>query len=232
MTRPSPADRPRCGPARDHAGTAPIELDITGMTCASCANRIERKLNKLDGVHATVNYATEKATVTHPARGQHRRPARHRRGGGVRRVRARARVPAGADGDAGRRPSAERRTPCGVRLVVAAALTLPVVLLGMVPGAAVRLLGVGLAGPRPRRSCCGRAGRSTAPPRSTPGTAPPPWTRWSRSAWARRTSGRWSRCSSAATSTWRRPPSSPRSCSPAAGSSSARSGGPAPRCGP
>jgi Cu+-exporting ATPase len=41
-----------------------IELDITGMTCASCANRIERKLNKLDGVSATVNYATEKASVT------------------------------------------------------------------------------------------------------------------------------------------------------------------------
>ncbi|EAQ00904.1 putative cation transporter [Janibacter sp. HTCC2649] len=43
-----------------------IELDITGMTCASCANRIERKLNKLDGVVATVNYATEKAKVEYP----------------------------------------------------------------------------------------------------------------------------------------------------------------------
>ncbi len=41
-----------------------VELEITGMTCASCANRIERKLNKLDGVVATVNYATEKAHVT------------------------------------------------------------------------------------------------------------------------------------------------------------------------
>ncbi|TDB93339.1 heavy metal translocating P-type ATPase [Actinomadura sp. 7K534] len=40
-----------------------IELAIGGMTCASCANRIERKLNKLDGVTATVNYATEKASV-------------------------------------------------------------------------------------------------------------------------------------------------------------------------
>jgi Cu+-exporting ATPase len=40
-----------------------VELPITGMTCASCANRIERKLNKLDGVSATVNYATERATV-------------------------------------------------------------------------------------------------------------------------------------------------------------------------
>jgi len=40
-----------------------IELQIGGMTCASCANRIEKKLNRLDGVTATVNYATEKATV-------------------------------------------------------------------------------------------------------------------------------------------------------------------------
>ncbi|WP_438819500.1 heavy metal translocating P-type ATPase, partial [Modestobacter versicolor] len=40
-----------------------VRLDITGMTCASCANRIERKLNKLDGVQASVNYATEAATV-------------------------------------------------------------------------------------------------------------------------------------------------------------------------
>ncbi|WP_436500425.1 heavy metal translocating P-type ATPase [Actinokineospora sp. HUAS TT18] len=44
---------------------AEIELAIGGMTCASCANRIERKLNKLDGVTATVNYATEKARVTY-----------------------------------------------------------------------------------------------------------------------------------------------------------------------
>ena len=43
-----------------------VELRIGGMTCASCANRIERKLNKLDGVAARVNYATEKATVTVP----------------------------------------------------------------------------------------------------------------------------------------------------------------------
>ena len=46
--------------------TTDVELAITGMTCASCANRIERKLNKLDGVTATVNYATEKAKVTYP----------------------------------------------------------------------------------------------------------------------------------------------------------------------
>jgi P-type Cu+ transporter len=40
-----------------------VELPITGMTCASCANRVERRLNELDGVTATVNYATERATV-------------------------------------------------------------------------------------------------------------------------------------------------------------------------
>lgn len=40
-----------------------VELDISGMTCASCAARIEKKLNKLDGVQASVNYATETATV-------------------------------------------------------------------------------------------------------------------------------------------------------------------------
>jgi Cu+-exporting ATPase len=44
-----------------------IELSVGGMTCASCANRVERKLNKLDGVSATVNYATEKARVHAPA---------------------------------------------------------------------------------------------------------------------------------------------------------------------
>ncbi|GAA1754093.1 heavy metal translocating P-type ATPase [Streptomonospora arabica] len=42
-----------------------IELAIGGMTCASCANRVEKKLNKLDGVTAEVNYATEKARVTY-----------------------------------------------------------------------------------------------------------------------------------------------------------------------
>ncbi len=43
-----------------------IDLELMGMTCASCANRIERKLNKLPGVVAEVNYATEKAHVEYP----------------------------------------------------------------------------------------------------------------------------------------------------------------------
>src|SRR5438309_4240105 len=43
--------------------TAEVRLDLEGMTCASCAARIEKKLNELDGVEATVNFATEQATV-------------------------------------------------------------------------------------------------------------------------------------------------------------------------
>lgn len=53
-------------PANSPVTTSTVELQIGGMTCASCANRIERKLNKLDDVTASVNYATEKATVTAP----------------------------------------------------------------------------------------------------------------------------------------------------------------------
>ncbi|MGH3904097.1 MAG: heavy metal translocating P-type ATPase [Pseudonocardiaceae bacterium] len=54
----------------EHPASAPgggrVELAIGGMTCASCAARIERKLNRIDGVHASVNYATEKARVSFP----------------------------------------------------------------------------------------------------------------------------------------------------------------------
>lgn len=48
------------------SATTDIELEIGGMTCASCAMRIEKKLNKLEGVTASVNYATEKARVHAP----------------------------------------------------------------------------------------------------------------------------------------------------------------------
>jgi P-type Cu+ transporter len=54
-------------PVRSPApGTAEIELVITGMTCAACAARIERKLSRLDGVSARVNLVTERATVLAP----------------------------------------------------------------------------------------------------------------------------------------------------------------------
>ncbi|MBB6628452.1 cadmium-translocating P-type ATPase [Nocardioides sp. KIGAM211] len=108
-----------------HVGTGTstdVELDISGMTCASCANRIERKLNKLEGVTATVNYATEKARVHHSA--------------AVSTDDLLATV--AAAGYAAALPAAEPveetqgRDPLTVRLVVSAVLSLPVVLLGMV----------------------------------------------------------------------------------------------------
>jgi Cu+-exporting ATPase len=50
-------------PQHDHDEVREVDLAITGMTCASCSARIEKKLGKLDGVEAVVNLATEKATV-------------------------------------------------------------------------------------------------------------------------------------------------------------------------
>ncbi|MCX5200455.1 heavy metal translocating P-type ATPase [Streptomyces sp. NBC_00237] len=55
---PAPAPAPAAPPAH-------VELAIGGMTCASCAARIEKKLNRMDGVEATVNYATEKAKIAY-----------------------------------------------------------------------------------------------------------------------------------------------------------------------
>jgi P-type Cu+ transporter len=106
-----------------------LELPITGMTCASCANRIERKLNKLDGVTATVNYATEKAAVEFDAGAVSADQL-------VEAVRAAgydARLPAseapeGPDGEAVD-PTRALRT----RLLVSAVLSLPILLLSMVP---------------------------------------------------------------------------------------------------
>ena len=43
-----------------------VELEISGMTCASCAARVQKELNRLDGVTATVNFATESARVGFP----------------------------------------------------------------------------------------------------------------------------------------------------------------------
>ncbi|CDR09713.1 heavy metal translocating P-type ATPase [Streptomyces iranensis] len=60
---------PPAGPAADTTATAggpsQVELAIGGMTCASCAARVEKKLNRLGGVTATVNFATEKAKVSY-----------------------------------------------------------------------------------------------------------------------------------------------------------------------
>ncbi|QNG37960.1 copper-translocating P-type ATPase [Geodermatophilaceae bacterium NBWT11] len=110
-----------------------VRLDITGMTCASCANRIERKLNKVEGVQATVNYATEAATV----RFDRDTVDTDQLLATVAAAGYAASLPAppaaddepGPDDDA---PTAEDRA-LRQRLVVSAALALPVLLLSMVP---------------------------------------------------------------------------------------------------
>ena len=105
-----------------------LELPITGMTCASCANRIERKLNKLDGVTATVNYATEHATVDYDAgRGRARAAAsRPSRRPATRAAAARRAAEAHAE-------PLDETAALRQRLLVSLALTLPVLLMAMIP---------------------------------------------------------------------------------------------------
>lgn len=116
------------------AEAAKVELELEGMTCASCASRIERKLNALDGVAASVNLATEHASVEFD-------PAETSEGdllGAVEAAGYSARLPAVGEADAvDDRPEPgaaelELRRP-RTRLVVAAALSAPVLLLSMVP---------------------------------------------------------------------------------------------------
>src|SRR3546814_84250 len=66
VNREKEVSKMSASPAQPQTLGASIELEIGGMTCASCAMRVEKKLNKLDGVTATVNYATEKARVSVP----------------------------------------------------------------------------------------------------------------------------------------------------------------------
>ncbi len=114
------ASTPGSGPA-----LVDLELDITGMTCASCAMRIERKLGKLPGVEASVNYATEKAHVRAPA--------------GLGPDALVEVVAAAGYGASVPEPepepgeSADELGPLRRRLIASAALAAPVVVLSMVP---------------------------------------------------------------------------------------------------
>ncbi|GAA4839794.1 heavy metal translocating P-type ATPase [Saccharopolyspora rosea] len=108
-------------------GTAPreIELAIGGMTCASCAARVQRKLGKLDGVSAAVNYATEKAKITYPPDMDPRDLVAQVEAAGYT-----AALPA----EPGAPESEEDPTaPLRRRLVVSALLAVPVIVLAMVP---------------------------------------------------------------------------------------------------
>ena len=110
--------------------THDVELAITGMTCASCANRIERKLNKLEGVTATVNYATEKAKVTFP---DTITPAELVET--VEQAGYAAALPAPPDAPVGRGDAEvedDPSRPWRDRVLISAVLTVPVVVLAMV----------------------------------------------------------------------------------------------------
>ncbi|WP_405763937.1 heavy metal translocating P-type ATPase [Actinacidiphila glaucinigra] len=115
--------------------TSEVELAIGGMTCASCAARIEKKLNRMDGVEATVNYATEKAKITYhgdvavddliatvEATGYTATPP----------------APPRADGQAGdggqdAAGEADELLPLRQRLITAVVLAVPVIAMAMIP---------------------------------------------------------------------------------------------------
>src|SRR5215208_5352529 len=107
---------------------ATADLPITGMTCASCANRIERKLNKLDGVTASVNYATEKATVDY----DDATVAPEQLIAAVESAGYQAVLPSTDRSDAGEAETDET-APLRRRLIVSALLSVPVLLIAMIP---------------------------------------------------------------------------------------------------
>jgi len=103
-----------------------LELPIKGMTCASCASRIERKLNKLDGVSATVNYATEKARVEFDADAV----TPEALVAAVEAVGYSATLPRAEETAA---PGADETQPLRNRLIASAVLSLPLLLISMIP---------------------------------------------------------------------------------------------------
>ncbi len=114
-----------------------VELEITGMTCASCAARIEKKLNRVEGVSATVNYATEKAAVVYPPEVSLEDLISVVEATGYG-----ASLPAPPPTSADQTPSAHPAsaasnasagTPLSQRLLISALLAAPVLLLSMIP---------------------------------------------------------------------------------------------------
>ncbi|GAA4777812.1 heavy metal translocating P-type ATPase [Actinomycetospora chlora] len=131
MTAP-PASSPRT-PTGATGGVSPgtgrVELAITGMTCASCAARIERRLNKLDGVTAGVNLATSTAWVDRDGT----TPDVDEIVATVEKLGYGARVPTPASPGDGTPAADDPADVLRRRLIVSLALTIPVVVLAMVP---------------------------------------------------------------------------------------------------
>jgi Cu+-exporting ATPase len=99
--------------------SATVQLELEGMTCAACAARIERSLNKLEGVEATVNYATERAAVSYDGESV--------------RFEDLVRAVEGAGYRASLTRTERAGSRLGLRLAVAAVLTVPLALVAMVP---------------------------------------------------------------------------------------------------
>ncbi|MFS0866373.1 heavy metal translocating P-type ATPase [Microbacterium sp. 179-B 1A2 NHS] len=112
-----------------------VELEIGGMTCASCAMRIEKKLNRLDGVAAAVNYATERAKVTVPAGYD---PAEliaevEKTGYTAALPASKEPGPGAATGDSDAAANDPELAALRSRLIIATVLTVPVIALAMIP---------------------------------------------------------------------------------------------------
>ncbi|MDQ4089114.1 MAG: heavy metal translocating P-type ATPase [Actinomycetota bacterium] len=108
-----------------------VELEIGGMTCASCAARIEKRLNRLDGVTATVNYATEHATVEIPEGTAPADVIAAVEAAGYTAAVPRVEAVEAVDGAGGEPP--DETAPLRQRLLISLALSVPVILMAMVP---------------------------------------------------------------------------------------------------
>ncbi len=120
-----PAD---AGPS---TGANAVSLVIGGMTCASCAMRIEKKLNKLDGVTATVNYATEQAKVNAPEGVSVEELVAAVESAGY--TAALPRSAKGSTSEATDSTDVDELAPLRTRLITSLALAVPVIVLAMVP---------------------------------------------------------------------------------------------------
>ena len=118
------------------APTQDVDLVIGGMTCASCAARIEKRLNKLDGVVATVNYATEHARVAAPEGVTTDDLIAQVEAAGytARLPKPSSRPSSERDADGGE-AEADETAPLRTRLLTSLALTVPVIVLSMIPSA-------------------------------------------------------------------------------------------------
>ncbi|MEU8651689.1 heavy metal translocating P-type ATPase [Streptomyces sp. NPDC048737] len=132
MTSTAPEKTP---PDRAPAPVSEVELSIGGMTCASCAARIEKKLNRMDGVTATVNYATEKARISYPDGIEVADLITTVEKTGYTAAEPPPPAPPGDGGEAGSAaPAADHElVTLRQRLFVSLALSVPVVLMAMVP---------------------------------------------------------------------------------------------------